>query len=215
MKEGWNMAKENWDRSISISIEGGCIFSPDMNLAQYIKRVWNRDYGGRIVIPDGPSCFVPLLPRHGIDLFFLDGDGPRFARIFRQVWKKLPQKDKDLLLKDWQEAKQDSSPWLRFPLFELITDKADFYDGDSLLTFAQYNPGRRSFSFRSQTVDFLPEKQVKFVIAHELAHAVLGIMDPKHSDSAEAGIDEKELSADAMAEYWGFPAPSEHYKIKV
>ena len=51
-----------------------------------------------------PWC-IALLPHHGIDLFCVDGDGQRFARLFRQVWSKLPAPARDKLLKHWgQEA---------------------------------------------------------------------------------------------------------------
>ena len=45
---------------------------------------------------------LPLLPRHGIYLTVLDGDGPRFARMFRATWKRLPLKVRRRLLGHWR-----------------------------------------------------------------------------------------------------------------
>ena len=65
------------------------------------------------------------------------------------------------------------------------------------------------FAFHAGYMDQLPEDAVEFVIAHELAHAVLGITDANHLDPTntkydEWGFSESEYDADEMAEYWGF-----------
>ena len=45
---------------------------------------------------------IPLLPRHHIYLFCVNGDGDRFVEIFRAVWRQLPLKHRRAFLKHWR-----------------------------------------------------------------------------------------------------------------
>lgn len=61
---------------------------------------------------------VPLLPRHGIHLLSMDGDGRRFARLFRRAWVRLPCSSRRRLLERWRGRQRlfaslldDIGPW--------------------------------------------------------------------------------------------------------
>jgi hypothetical protein len=135
--------------------------------------------------------FISLLPRHKLNLFCVNGDGHRFANLFRKTWECIPVGCRRLLLKDWKSTS-------RGPLFELISEKSDFKRGNSGDAIANYCPGFRSFAFSSNDMDALSDKSVIFVIAHELAHAVLGIKDP----SMVTGKHKAEVAADRLANNW-------------
>ena len=42
----------------------------------------------KAAVKDG--TLLPLLPRHHIYLTVHGGDGPRFARLFQETWKRVP-----------------------------------------------------------------------------------------------------------------------------
>ena len=52
--------------------------------------------------PEHNPRMIPLLPRHKINLFCVDGDGDRFAALFRQTWRKLPLSAPRALLRHWR-----------------------------------------------------------------------------------------------------------------
>ena len=128
-----------------------------------------------------PWC-IALLPHHGIDLFCVDGDGQRFARLFRQVWSKLPAPARDKLLKHWGK-------------------KQVFAD-----LFSEVGPWRCGFTCDVVWMDGLSDDVVEAVAAHNLACAVCTIDDPDRYAAAcgDRGSRRLEHAADALAESWGF-----------
>jgi hypothetical protein len=162
---------------------------------------------------DGPR-YIPILPRHGTYLFCLAGDGERFAKLFRQTWRKLPLSDRRKILKYWRETyyrffgdQVTPSPW---PLVEMVPQKSNFSRGNSADAMAQYSHFHCSFAFEADAMDALPDHAVEATIAHELAHAVLCIedatyhLDPANTEYDAWGFSQSEYFADKMAEDWGF-----------
>ncbi len=56
---------------------------------------------------DGGPSYIPILPRHGVYLFCVAGDGRRFARLFGQTWRKMPFWARRRLLKHWRAARRE------------------------------------------------------------------------------------------------------------
>ena len=163
---------------------------------------------------DGGPSYIPILPRHGVFLFRVAGDGQRFAALFRQAWRKLPLWTRRRLLKHWRHARCHqygseplTSPW---PLIELVERKSDFDRGNSEDACAQYNHRMCSFAFLAQAMDRFSDASVECAVAHELAHAVLCITDAaSHLDPVNVrydawGFSQSEWDADELAEAWGF-----------
>jgi hypothetical protein len=163
---------------------------------------------------DGGPSYIPILPRHGVYLFCVAGDGRRFARLFGQTWRKLPLWARRRLLKHWRAARRERygdaplvAPW---PLVELVEFKSDFFRGNSEAACAQYNHRMCSFAFLAETMDRFPDDAVECVIAHELAHAVHCIedadyhLDPANTEYDAWGYSQSEYFADETAEDWGF-----------
>lgn len=163
----------------------------------------------------GP-VWVPILPRHNLAVFCLDGNGYRFAELFRQVWKQMPLSPRRLLLKLWRQSRPMNCdlPW---PPIEMLAGKSDFSRGNSSAAIAQYTARRLSFAFDSRYMDQLSDASAKSVIAHELAHAVLIAQDAEgHLSEAaydDSGFSQAEYDTDELAGFWGFDAEARTAEI--
>ncbi len=158
-------------------------------------------------LPSGPK-YLSIVSRHDIHLFWLAGDGRRFARLFGQAWGRLPLWARRKLLKHWRQTRPEHAPELPWPHIELIAGKSDFSRGNSDDAIAQTQASAANFAFDAVAMDTLPDVAVEAVIAHELAHAIY-IINCRDEHMADAPYDEwgfsrAEYDADELAEYWGF-----------
>jgi len=128
---------------------------------------------------------IPLLPRREIDLFCVDGDGRRFARLFRNVWGRLPFSARRDLLKHWRRKQQ---------LFAGLLDGVGRW--------------RCCFTCHAAWMDDLSDHEVKAVLAGELAYAVCSIdQSDQHATGAtcvKQGSRRFKHAVDALVKSWGF-----------
>jgi hypothetical protein len=110
---------------------------------------------------------VLLLPRHRVYLEVSAGDGPRFAKLFRTTWKRLPLWSRRLLLKYWTWGVPCFGVLFR-PRIEL-TDSPILNQQVVGATLLRGN----EIKFRARHVDRMPDAVVQVLIAHELVHVVL------------------------------------------
>jgi len=154
------------------------------------------------------SDYIPIIRRNGLFLYWIDGDGPRFARLFAETWRQLPLWARRRILRYWRETHPRTSndtlvevepPW---PHIELLADKSDFHwRGNSKDAMAQTVKGKL-FAFKSSVMDTMPDAEVLFTIAHELAHAFYFAGDDieEHFSDPEWA----DIEADELADLWGF-----------
>jgi hypothetical protein len=161
-------------------------------------------------LTDGPE-YLPILPRHGIHLFCVAGNGPRFVDAFRRTWRQVPLWARRVLLKHWRKVNAglgDLAGHMRFPDIELVDFKSNFARGNSGNAVAQTNAAATCFAFLAGCVDAMPLAALDALIAHELAHAVLFIIEPDEHKAGyrydKFGISWAECDADNLAEGWGF-----------
>lgn len=130
---------------------------------------------------------VPLLPRHDLHLFCFDGDGWRFARVFREVWEKVPSPIRRKLLARWSGPRREL---------------AGLLDGI----------GHRKYGFTVclTGLDSLPDQAIECLIARQTAEAACEIDAGEwccHTSDCDAGSScgcSGETDPDALAESWGF-----------
>ena len=92
------------------------------------------------------------------------GNGPRFAELFRQTWKRMPRWATRLLLAYWEDRMDGL---IRPPFVELVP-----YPLGGRRTFATTSRQGMRYHFRSEYVDAMPDDVVQDLVAHELAHGV-------------------------------------------
>ena len=165
---------------------------------------------GVVDLTDGPK-YVRLLPRHGIHLFWVAGDGPRFVEAFRRTWRQVPLWARRVLLRHWRKVNAglgDLAGHMHLPHIALVDFKSDFARGNSGNAVAQTNGTATGFAFLSSRADAMPLAALEALIAHELAHAVLFIIEPEEHKAGyrydELGISWAEYDADELAADWGF-----------
>ena len=157
------------------------------------------------------SDYIPIIRRNGLFLYWIDGDGPRFARLFAETWRQLPLWARRKLLKYWREfiakAVIDCKWEWHWPVIELVADTSDFHRGNSGDAIGQTRLAGTHFGFKAGGMDTLPDAEVKFTIALELAHALCFAGD----DAGEyvSDSDWVEIDADELAEEWGFDRDDE------
>lgn len=161
-------------------------------------------------LADGPK-YLPILSRHDVYLFWLAGEGRRFAGLFRRAWGRLPLWARRKLLKRWRERRSELQVLgveAHWPHIELIANKSNFSRGNSGNAVAQTSPSAASFAFDAATMDALPDTAVEAVVGHELAHAIyfIGSRQEHLADAPydEWGFSQAEYDADELAEGWGF-----------
>lgn len=161
----------------------------------------------------GGPRYIPIVARNDVYLFWLAGDGRRFARLFQQVWRRLPLGVRRELLRHWRTSRpypRNSQNGPHWPHIELVAGKSDFSRGNSRDAMAQTCSSASSFAFDARSMDAISDAAVEVVIAHELAHAIYFI-DCRQEHMANApyddwGFSQAEYDADELAESWGFDA---------
>lgn len=154
---------------------------------------------------------VALLPRHRVYVWPFDGDGPRFAGLFRETWRRLPLWARRRVLSHWRTP----CPLLFFPgpLIELLPD----WSRRERRTLAEVSYDGYKLRFRSVTFDAMPDGVACDLIAHELAHVLQeargirvgrvtrGVPTYVRADGSEfGGPYEIEEDADLTMSHWGF-----------
>ncbi|MEI7837617.1 MAG: hypothetical protein WCK05_14555 [Planctomycetota bacterium] len=152
----------------------------------------------------GPA-HIPLLPRHGIRLFVVDGDGPRFANLFRETWQRLPLWARCRLLRYWRTPFCKGQPRGMYPAFELISGKSDFFwRGDSGNAWGQCGMRGYSLAFAADHLAEAGETETRYTVAHELAHVYMfAIKDPSHAGDDATAEWAHDLVDEQLTE-WGY-----------
>lgn len=138
----------------------------------------------------------PLLPRHGVNLFAPNGGGERFARLFRETWRRLPLFVRRRLLKHWRCG---LFPGHDFSPFVVLASDWPGRVRDAM--GAAGDRGHRLCFWTEGVADF-PDELVMDLVAHELAHAYQWACDRR----AEMDSFEAEDDANWTMECWGFSA---------
>jgi hypothetical protein len=146
------------------------------------------------------------------------GDGPRFVRLFRSTWRRLPLWARRRILGFWHDADDAMANLvLHSPHIELL-DGWSKRQGEGLRgDVGCVSHGGHFLQFHAPVVDLMPEPLVCDLIAHELAHVhqdACGIrLKSVESDGtivyedARGGVymaGELEEEADATMVSWGF-----------
>ena len=155
--------------------------------------------------------YLPILPRSGLWLFHTDGNGPRFARLFAETWRRVPLCGRRRILKFWREHRPSGGPSRGWPHIELIEDKSNFHHSDGegeVVGQAQKRGGQ--LAFKSGAVDNAPVETVVAMIGHELAHVYHYAVDPVYS---QAGCDCEGPVFDVLVD-WGFDPDPDLAAIK-
>ena len=155
-------------------------------------QVWNEDI--QPCIERGQA--FPIIPEQQICIFAYTGNGPRFARIFTNVWNALPMKDRDTIYAHWRKGFHGN---IFSPRIELTGGWAQRENGHLGATLEL---GHR-LAFHAPSVDELSDAAVTELIAHELAHVFQEAMWPGSMlrDSNDPWI---EVHADVIVDEWGF-----------
>jgi hypothetical protein len=131
-------------------------------------------------------------------LTVFEGNGPRFARLFAETWRMIPAADRDAMERRFQRL---TPPITLGPAWTLrraaevrSTDAGDITE----------------VCFRARAIDYISDADVRFVVAHELAHirqwddpemaAAYERLYANHNDDfARSGL---EIDADRRAMSW-------------
>jgi hypothetical protein len=127
------------------------------------------------------------------------GDDVRFARIFRDTWRRIPLWARRRLVGYWRQSQH----WL-LPVSPCIELLGDWFERDRDLGCV----GRAGHEiwFWAPIVDAFPEVHVAELIAHELAHVLLRTCGWEEHTNREVHRwdDPIEEAADEVMEDWGF-----------
>jgi hypothetical protein len=163
-----------------------------------------------------------LLPRHKVRLLYtVPADGQRFARLFREVWKRMPLGARRAILKHWKAG----SRWHRpddgygYPCegFSLDAEEtAEYSQGNSgARAMAQVDRDGHQLRFLWPAIKDGSDDQIRYCIAHELAHVyqfALGYADELSEEDARWLPDNPQLSyttssleddANVLVSWWG------------
>ncbi len=125
---------------------------------------------------------LPIYPTRGLFALVFTGDGERFVKLFKRTWRKIPKQDRDLLLLQWKaerEVLRQRSPKLPWPLISLRKNHRKFEESQEQrrITFGSASP--TDITFYEPTFSIMPDNAFCIVIAHEVAHRVLRLENPK------------------------------------
>ncbi len=151
-------------------------------------------------------AFIGVMPRSGIYVWAAQGDGRRFAAIFRATWKSVPLGVRRRLLKYWRDDPEEVRPVFS-PNIQLLSNWAE----RGRYTFAACAMRGHELRFWAPLVDMMPPEIVRVGIAHELGHAyhrVAGLALERDDDCMPTGLtwlaDAEEKSVEELASAWGF-----------
>jgi hypothetical protein len=132
---------------------------------------------------DAPAPkILPIYPDQGLFVLVLTGDGKRFVTLFKRTWRKIPKQDRDLLLNQWKverEIFRRESPKLPWPLISLRKKHHKFEESQARRQISFGCAGAASIAFYAPTFTIMPDDVFCIVIAHELAHRVMRLENPK------------------------------------
>ena len=129
-----------------------------------------------VVPPNSRS--LPILPDHGVHLLFNSGDGPRFVRLFRTTWGRLPLRVRRQIAQHWRRQDLASRAGVEQPpMIGMFRDCAELYQrADGSYRGIAAHGCETSFGFElyfnPSTVRAIPNEAVCDLIAHELAHVL-------------------------------------------
>lgn len=147
---------------------------------------------------------LPLLPRHGIQVWVRSGDGPRFVARFRSVWQRVPLTVRRRVLRFWRALGIPGAPIVKLaPLEECSAEPGR----EAGVTFGVVHRNGYAISFDSVMFGLMPDDVAEVVIAHELAH-VNQCTGPLPDPSI------REAEADARIAQWGFSPDRLHEWIR-
>jgi hypothetical protein len=158
----------------------------------------------------------PCSPATNVYFQAFDGDGSRFARLFRATWRRIPLWARRRILRYWRE--DFSGPIAVSPEITL----AKSWKGRGRRDFAVTTCHGHRLVFHSRSVAAMPEDVAGDLIAHELAYvlqSVRGIRFVKETrrggayfaypdGSCFGGRMEIEVDADETMDRWGFDSRS-------
>jgi hypothetical protein len=143
-----------------------------------------------------------LLSRPRIELWAFEGDGKRFSRLFKEVWRQIPGGGKKLVLSYWRDPPVNVCPRL-----ELVEIWSEWSTGTA--AFAYLPTG--IVVFHAATFGLLPDDVAKTVIAHELSHIASwsywkkkGLLGTAYSEDPDTLQKEIETDAAHYMSEWGF-----------
>ena len=191
-------------------------------------RAGNRTRREQEVSPDAvqASSFFPLVPRARLHLFvwavetrIKRSEVERFTRLFREVWRLVPARDRQALLRYWGKARAElrsmdpptENPGALVPFIELCENK--WGRGRGLVNGSTNHDG----SLLTFVAERLPrcEGGVRAIIAHELAHVRLIAAGcdpwwnrPPMADKTDYVLSPIETAADLLAAAWGCEDPN-------
>jgi hypothetical protein len=115
-----------------------------------MKMIFTRETnrGGLQLLPNGLTCQV------------YDGDGHRFVRLFREAWRHVPAPAKRRITRYWNAPIG--------PRMELIR----WWSGHLPRVMGQVSLLGRQVRFHAPYIDRASDADVRYVIAHELAHVL-------------------------------------------
>ncbi len=155
-----------------------------------------------------------LLPRHKVELFAPQGNGPKFAANFIATWKRMPLWARRRILSHWRSDHELN--FTRKPVIELLSDWSSRGRKDLACC------ARHGFILRfwSKRFDAMPDAVQCDVIAHELAHVhqhAVGWKIVSWNNSTHITVDgngdelfpgDVEQDADDTMDFWGFDPES-------
>ena len=144
--------------------------------------------------------------RQNIHLYAFDGDGPRFAHLFRETWRLLPLYARLRILCLWRNSADAlAHTILRSPNIELLSDWSGRKGRGLRGCLAAVSNHGHQLRFLSRAMDRLPASIVRDVVAHELAHVYQAAVG---ADWSVHEVLESEMEADELVTDWGFDAKS-------
>lgn len=134
-------------------------------------------------VEESPTpTILPIHPRHGLFALVYMGDGTRFVRLFKKTWEKIPQQDRDLLLSLWKAQREllpSGYPNMKWPRIALRKEHGSFEGVRKKGHISLASSSPMEIAFYAPTFAIMPDDVSCTLIAHELAHGVIGLENPK------------------------------------
>lgn len=190
-----------------------------------------QSMGGKIEVPRRDREFehelrerlkagdvLPLLPRHGVYLSVLEGNGRKCQAAFLEVWKCLPLGVRRKTLGHWRAFREQGIPLGDSPCIELTNTWSGRRGQGRRGDMAVVTYHGHVLRFWAKRVDLLPTPLVRDLIAHELARVyqcACGVRPasgrarvPTYRDAqgGEYSAGDLEDWADGLVQDWGFSA---------
>lgn len=132
---------------------------------------------------DAPvPTILPIYPSQGLFVLVFAGDGNRFVKLFKRTWRKIPKQERDLLLEQWKAERDFHSahnPNMKWPRIALRKTHHVFDRSQAQRRISFGSTSSIDITFYAPTFAIMPDDVFCIVIAHELAHRVMRLEDPK------------------------------------